>query len=103
MILKNTEELHENIDSLCMRVRELEEALRVLQASVSSQPHPLLKEELQIKLPDRMDREVRSSSGTPSAEDEEAAMVDSLGMFRSPFRQSNVAMLIHASRHPVDW
>lgn len=42
MILANTEELHDQIDSLVERIRLLEEALRALQASVSTHPHPLL-------------------------------------------------------------
>ena len=42
MILSNTEELHDKIDSLLERIRLLEDALRTLQASVSPQPHPLL-------------------------------------------------------------
>lgn len=41
-ILANTEELHERIERLNTRARELEDALRVLQASVSREPHPLL-------------------------------------------------------------
>lgn len=42
MILANTEELHDKIEDLLDRIRVLEEALRSLQASVSTQPHPLL-------------------------------------------------------------
>ena len=42
MVLANTEELHERIEILCGRIRALEDALRILQASVSTEPHPLL-------------------------------------------------------------
>ncbi len=42
MVLANTEELHERIEILCGRIRALEDALKVLQASVSIEPHPLL-------------------------------------------------------------
>ena len=52
MVLANTEELHEKIDRLCSRVRELEDALRTLQSTVSDQTHPLLREDLlNIKAP----------------------------------------------------
>lgn len=44
MILANTEELHDQIEALQARVKALEEALRILQASVSTQPHPLLSQ-----------------------------------------------------------
>ena len=46
MILANTEELHDQIESLQERIRALEDALRALQASVSTQPHPLLANSL---------------------------------------------------------
>lgn len=46
MVLANTEHLHEKIERLCSRVRELEDALRTLQSTVSEQMHPLLREEL---------------------------------------------------------
>ncbi|KLO07236.1 hypothetical protein SCHPADRAFT_881937 [Schizopora paradoxa] len=42
MVLANTEELHERIEILCGRIRALEDALKILQASVSTEPHPLL-------------------------------------------------------------
>ena len=44
MILANTEELHDQIEALLDRVKLLEDALRTLQASVSTQPHPLLSD-----------------------------------------------------------
>jgi hypothetical protein len=43
LILSNTEELHERIEVLCTRNRDLEEALKSLQAAVSDGPHPLLQ------------------------------------------------------------
>lgn len=46
MVLANTEELHEKIERLCSRVRELEDALRTLQSTVSERTHPLLQEDL---------------------------------------------------------
>ncbi|KAF8167169.1 fungal-specific transcription factor domain-containing protein [Crassisporium funariophilum] len=46
MILANTEELHNQIEQLCSRNRELENALRLMQEQVSEQPHPLLRTDL---------------------------------------------------------
>ncbi|RDB24336.1 putative transcriptional regulatory protein C1F7.11c [Hypsizygus marmoreus] len=43
LVLANTEELHDRIEQLCTRIRELENALRSLQESVSQEPHPLLQ------------------------------------------------------------
>ncbi|KAL0069471.1 hypothetical protein AAF712_003506 [Marasmius tenuissimus] len=52
LVLANTEELHDRIDGLCGRIRELEAALRVLQMQVSDEPHPLLTPDLlQLKAP----------------------------------------------------
>ncbi|TFK69541.1 hypothetical protein BDN72DRAFT_767830 [Pluteus cervinus] len=45
-ILANTEQLHDKILQLGDRVRQLEDALEVMQAGSSSQPHPLLAPEL---------------------------------------------------------
>ncbi|KAF9561089.1 hypothetical protein CPC08DRAFT_664768 [Agrocybe pediades] len=41
-ILAGAEQLHEKISELSDRVRQLEEAVEVLQAKVSNEPHPLL-------------------------------------------------------------
>jgi len=43
LFLANTEELHDRIEQLSAHNRELEDALRTLQASVSPQTHPLLE------------------------------------------------------------
>ncbi|KAG7100165.1 hypothetical protein E1B28_001945 [Marasmius oreades] len=52
LVLANTAELHERIDTLCGRIRELETALRTLQIQVSDEPHPLLSADLlQLKAP----------------------------------------------------
>ncbi|PPQ69993.1 hypothetical protein CVT26_013281 [Gymnopilus dilepis] len=42
LVLANTEELHERIEQLSSRNRDLEKALQKLQETVSDQPHPLL-------------------------------------------------------------
>ncbi|KAK0185178.1 hypothetical protein F5146DRAFT_1105813 [Armillaria mellea] len=52
LILANTEQLHERIEHLCSRIRDLENALKTIQATVSSEPHPLLRLDLlQLKSP----------------------------------------------------
>ncbi|KAJ3503179.1 hypothetical protein NLJ89_g8550 [Agrocybe chaxingu] len=43
LILANTEQLHEQIERIQYRNRELENALRQLQEEVSDEPHPLLR------------------------------------------------------------
>lgn len=61
LILANTEELHDQIEQLCSRNRELENALRVMQENVSDQPHPLLRTDILIMPPPQPD-----SSSAPS-------------------------------------
>ncbi|KAJ7157332.1 fungal-specific transcription factor domain-containing protein [Mycena filopes] len=46
LVLANTEELHDRIEFLCARIRELEDALRTLQETVTDRPHPLLRTDL---------------------------------------------------------
>ncbi|KAK2462887.1 hypothetical protein APHAL10511_005085 [Amanita phalloides] len=46
LVLANTEELHDQIDTMSSRIRQLERALRDLQSSVSVEPHPLLQSDL---------------------------------------------------------
>ncbi|TFK42264.1 fungal-specific transcription factor domain-containing protein [Crucibulum laeve] len=45
LVLSGTEELHNQIDNLCNRIRQLEDALRTMQESVSDEPHPLLRDD----------------------------------------------------------
>ncbi|KAH7926867.1 hypothetical protein BV22DRAFT_1062124 [Leucogyrophana mollusca] len=42
LVLANTEELHNKIEVMSARIRELEDALAVVHAEVSDHPHPLL-------------------------------------------------------------
>ncbi|KAF5387497.1 hypothetical protein D9757_006516 [Collybiopsis confluens] len=46
LVLANTEQLHERIEQLCSRIRELESALRGAQAQISDEEHPLLRSDL---------------------------------------------------------
>ncbi|PVG02740.1 hypothetical protein CPB86DRAFT_539731 [Serendipita vermifera] len=45
-VLSNTQELHDKIEALQARVKELEAALAQLQSKVTSEPHPLLAQSL---------------------------------------------------------
>lgn len=45
-MLANTEFLHEKINALSSRVRQLEDALEQSHANLSTEPHPLLTAEL---------------------------------------------------------
>jgi hypothetical protein len=45
-VLASTQELHEKITELCTRVRDLEDALRTSHDQSSTEPHPLLSDEL---------------------------------------------------------
>ena len=46
LVLSDTEELHCRINEMSERIRQLEDALSSLQATVSSERHPLLRDEL---------------------------------------------------------
>ena len=49
-VLADTEKLHDKINAMSDRIRQLEDALTVLQSTVSREPHPLLQKDLlQIK------------------------------------------------------
>lgn len=82
LVLANTEELHDRIEILCSRVRELEDALRTLQDTVSDEPHPMLRNDLlQIKVPRGVLSAVNSSSSssnTPPAVLESTEVSDAL-------------------------
>lgn len=61
LVLSSTTDLYDRIDTLCVRIRELEDALRLFQDS-----HPLLNQEnLSIKYP----RHPREPDGVPPVED----------------------------------
>ena len=50
-MLANTEELHNQIDTMSSRIRQLERGLRDLQATVSTEPHSLLLNDLILPSP----------------------------------------------------
>ena len=70
-ILSNTEQLHGEIQSLRGRVKELEAALADLQAQVSTDPHPLLKDTLVLLS--------ASTSLGKLPQDEEEVLIDTFG------------------------
>jgi len=80
--LASTQELHEKISELATRVRELEDALRASHNHLSTEPHPLLSEELlRIKAP--LQRDVNGSKSATSVtvkeEEPNPDVVDAFG------------------------
>jgi hypothetical protein len=79
-VLASTQELHEKITELCSRVRDLEDALRTSHSQNSSEPHPLLSEELlRVKAP--LQRESPLRNPTTIAEPEEENNPDAIDSF----------------------
>ncbi|KAJ3512326.1 hypothetical protein NLJ89_g3583 [Agrocybe chaxingu] len=79
-ILADTEQLHEKIYEMSNRIRQLEDALAILQANVSDQRHPLLSDDL-LKI--KFGSEALNARGEPPlSKDEDAATtksIDALG------------------------
>ena len=75
-MLANTEVLHEKIQVLSNRVRQLEDALANLQSERSSEPHPLLAPEL-LLLKRPLEREPPEPTREPEAES--AEVIDAVG------------------------
>ncbi|KAG5654180.1 hypothetical protein H0H81_006562 [Sphagnurus paluster] len=65
-ILADTEHLHKKIADMSHRIRQLEDALAIIQATVSDQRHPLLEDELlKVKFgPEATDGHQQTSSPT---------------------------------------
>ncbi|KAG9222051.1 hypothetical protein CCMSSC00406_0008036 [Pleurotus cornucopiae] len=80
LVLANTEELHDRIDTLCARIRELEDALRTLQASVSTTPHPLLSNDLLSARSPQQPTDAPTPPTTNASHVEEESMIDAFGM-----------------------
>jgi hypothetical protein len=93
-VLANTTELHARIDRMIRRVRELEHGLGQLQATVSNEEHPLLRDDHPLKdtsvaaavaeatangsLPPRTDG-ASASASSPAASSPEASSADPAG------------------------
>ncbi|KAK0202818.1 fungal-specific transcription factor domain-containing protein [Desarmillaria ectypa] len=81
-VLASTQELHEKISDLANRVRELEDALRSSHSRLSSDPHPLLSDELlRIKAPlQREPPSTRNADNSSQKEEENNPdVVDAFG------------------------
>ncbi|KAG6844556.1 hypothetical protein H0H87_005976 [Tephrocybe sp. NHM501043] len=81
-VLASTQELHEKIQELATRVRQLEDALRTSHSHLSSEQHPLLSEELlRIKAPLQREPATNRNSIAPTVKEEEqnADVVDAFG------------------------
>ncbi|KAF5348854.1 hypothetical protein D9756_009706 [Leucocoprinus leucothites] len=94
-VLADTEKLHQKIAQMSDRIRQLEDALTILQSTLSSEPHPLLSREL-MKIKSSLDLhaaingEVMKSGGvngiklegggrTGEDEDEGESVIDAFG------------------------
>ncbi|KAF8798605.1 hypothetical protein BYT27DRAFT_7203180 [Phlegmacium glaucopus] len=77
-ILADTEQLHEKIYEMSNRIRQLEDALAILQSSVSDQRHPLLSDEL-LKV--KFGSESINVRETPTSDEDHAPQksIDALG------------------------
>ncbi|KAI0091791.1 fungal-specific transcription factor domain-containing protein [Irpex rosettiformis] len=77
-VLPNTQDLHEKINELSNRVRELEDGLRTSHSQHSQDSHPLLSEELlRIKAP--LQREGLGASSATTNGDENGDVVEHFG------------------------
>ncbi|RPD64305.1 hypothetical protein L226DRAFT_460396 [Lentinus tigrinus ALCF2SS1-7] len=79
-VLASTQDLHEKINQLANRVRELEDALRTSHALHSLEPHPLLSEDLlRIKAPIQRENLINTGAPNGSSDEPGADVVDSFG------------------------
>ncbi|GLB35345.1 putative fungal specific transcription factor [Lyophyllum shimeji] len=78
-ILADTEQLHRKIADMSHRIRQLEDALAILQSTVSDERHPLLHDDLlKIKFGPEA-RDARHTSSTSGTEQAMAQSIDALG------------------------
>ncbi|KAH9837369.1 fungal-specific transcription factor domain-containing protein [Rhodofomes roseus] len=78
LALADAEELHKKIERLRDRCGKLEYALRTLQAAVSDEPHPLLREESSMDVPPSVGSS-GSSPGGPLLTQEDEEILDAFG------------------------
>lgn len=76
-VLANTESLHEKIGELSLRVRSLEDALKVAHSAFHSEPHALLSEEL-LRIKNPLERDVVAQPQKSHEEDDTLDAVGSL-------------------------
>lgn len=71
-MLADTEKLHQKIAHMSDRIRQLEDALSILQSTVTNEPHPLLDRDLlKIKSSIELHAAIQDSEGVPQQADEE--------------------------------
>ncbi|KAK1228600.1 hypothetical protein PQX77_008350 [Marasmius sp. AFHP31] len=93
LVLANTEELHDRIEGLCGRIRELEAALRVLQMQVSDEPHPLLTPDLlQLKAPQTNGNNKAQQKTLPATSSETQSSSSGASSSASPPEQQSQEM-----------
>lgn len=85
LVLANTEHLHDRIEQISARNRELESALRMLQETVSDQPHPLLSMDLL-----RINTTQGSSSGPSTASSSKSPSTSRISPTTHPPNQTEV-------------
>ncbi len=78
LALADADELHRKIERLRNRVSSLEDALRVLQATVTDDPHPLLVNDM-VEDGSQSRRRTPLNGPPPTREDEE--FLDAFGMW----------------------
>ncbi|KZP26815.1 hypothetical protein FIBSPDRAFT_731829 [Athelia psychrophila] len=78
-IFTDTEHLHEKISQMSQRIRYLEEALAMFQSGVSTQPHPLLRDELLLIKFAPPPRQAESKEPPSDSEDMLAETIDAFG------------------------
>jgi hypothetical protein len=80
-VLASTQELHEKITELCSRIRDLEDGLRTAHAKNSSEPHPLLSDDLmRVKAPLQREAPPRNPTAIHQQEEENNPdVIDSFG------------------------
>lgn len=83
-VLADTEALHQKIATMSDRIRQLEDALAILQSTSSSETHPLLSREL-LKIKSSLELHAASgandSDGSPSRGQEEGELEQSIDSF----------------------
>ncbi|KAH8104100.1 fungal-specific transcription factor domain-containing protein [Cristinia sonorae] len=75
-ILADTDQLHRKISEMSERIRQLEDALAIFQSGVSSERHPLLRDEL---LSIKFGPEVRRTVDEEATRNKLASSIDALG------------------------
>jgi hypothetical protein len=81
-VLADTEKLHQKIAQMSDRIRQLEDALAILQSTHTRDPHPLLHRDLlKIKSSIELHSAAEGEDGVPNREDdtEESQYIDAFG------------------------